>query len=80
MAKRKCYVQTRAFIPELAEILGKNPIDIEYEFDKAQILGVICVFDVDITKQQEELIKTSAAKHRNTPVSVARKGGVRNGS
>lgn len=79
MAKRKCYVQTRAFIPELSEILGKNPIDIEYEFDKAQILGVICVFDIDINKRQEDLIKTSAAKHRNTPVRTARAGGARSG-
>lgn len=66
MAKRKMYIQNREFIPEVAEVLGMNIIDIEWEFGKAEILGVVCMFDVDITPEQAKEIDRRAQERRKT--------------
>ncbi len=64
MVMRKCYIQSREFIPEVAEITGMNIIDIEWEFGKAEILGIVCVFDVDITAAQAQEIDRRAKMRR----------------
>lgn len=64
MAVRKLYIQNPEFIVDVAEITGMNIIGIEYEFRKAEILGVVCVFDVDITNEQAKEIDRRAQLRR----------------
>ena len=64
MAKRKVFIQNREFIPEVAEILGMNIIDLEWEFGKADILGVVCVFDAEIGPEQAKEIDRRALERR----------------
>lgn len=58
--KRKVFIQSREFIPEVAQITGLNVIDIEWEFGKAEILGVVCVFEVELTAEQAQEIDRRA--------------------
>jgi hypothetical protein len=58
--KRKVFIQSREFIPEVAEITGMSPILIDYEFGKAEILGVVCVFEVELTAEQAQEIDRRA--------------------
>lgn len=62
--KRKVFIQSREFIPEVAEITGMNVIDIEYEFAKAEILGVVCVFETELTAAQAQEIDRRAKVRR----------------
>lgn len=62
--KRKVFIQSREFIPEVAEITGMNVLDIEYEFGKAEILGVVCVFEVELTAAQAQEIDRRAKLRR----------------
>ncbi len=64
MAIRKVFIQSREFIPEVAEILGMNVIDVEWEFGKAEILGYVCVFEADITAEQAREIDRRAKVRR----------------
>lgn len=58
--KRKVYIQSREFIPEVAQITGMNPLDIEYEFGKAEIMDVVCVFEAELTAEQAQEIDRRA--------------------
>lgn len=60
MAKRKVFIQSKEFIPDVADITGMNPIQIEYEFEKAKILGVVCSFDAELTAEQAQEIDRRA--------------------
>lgn len=64
MVMRKCFIQSREFIPEVAAITGMNIIDIEWEFEKAEILGHVCVFNVDLTAEQAQEIDRRAQERR----------------
>lgn len=64
MVMRKCFIQSREFIPDVAEITGLNIIDIEWEFGKAEILGEVCVFDVELTAAQAQEIDRRAKQRR----------------
>lgn len=65
MAVKKVFIQRREFIPDVAEIIGMNVIGIEYEFDKAEIHGVVCVFDAELTAAQSQEIDRRAQERRN---------------
>lgn len=58
--KRKVFIQSREFIPEVAQITGMSIIDIEWEFGKAEILDVVCVFEVELTAEQAQEIDRRA--------------------
>ena len=64
MALRKVFIQSKEFIPEVAEITGMSPIQIEYEFKKAEILGVVCSFDAELTAEQAQEIDRRAKVRR----------------
>lgn len=64
MVLRKVYIQSREFIPDVAEITGKNIIDIEYEFGKAEINNVVCVFETELTAEQAQEIDRRAKVRR----------------
>lgn len=69
MAKRKVYIQTREFIPDVAEILGLNEIDVEYEFAKAEIRGdAVCVFETEVSAEQAAEIDRRAKLRREKKV------------
>lgn len=69
MALRKVYIQHREFVPDVAEILGRNVIDIEYYFDRAQILGELCSFETEMTNEQAKEIDRRAMERRKAPKS-----------
>jgi hypothetical protein len=64
MAKRKVFIQSREFIPDVADITGMNPIQIEYEFAKAEIHGVVCQFETELTAEQAQEIDRRARVRR----------------
>jgi hypothetical protein len=64
MAKRKCFIQHREFIPEVSKITGMSIIELEYLFDRAEILNEVCVFDVELTPEQAEAIDKAAQAKR----------------
>lgn len=65
MAIRKVFIQSREFIPDVAEILGMNVIDIEYEFGKAEIRGdKVCVLEVELSAEQAAEIDRRAKVRR----------------
>lgn len=69
MAKRKCYIQNREFIPHVVRITGMNIIDLEWAFERAEILGETCVVEIDMTDAQAEAIDETAQvlrKERST--------------
>lgn len=70
MAIRKLFIQCREYIPEVARILETNVIGVEYEFEKAQILGQVCMFDVDISPEQEAAVHRAAVRRMPTDTQV----------
>lgn len=64
MAKRKVFIQSKEFIPDVADITGMSPIQIEYEFDKAEIHGVVCSFEAELTAEQAQEIDRRAKVRR----------------
>lgn len=68
MGKRKVYIKTREFIPDVAEILGVNVIDIEYAFDRSQILGEdVCIFEAELSQEQAKQLDLRAQERRKAP-------------
>ena len=66
MTTRKCFINDRGAIPDVAQITGLPIIQLEYEFDKAAILGVVCVIDVELTADQAAEIDRKAKVRRET--------------
>lgn len=76
MAKRKVFIRSPEFLPEVAQITGTSLIFLEYEFEKSQILGQdVCVVEIELTKKQADEIDRAAQRRSRTIIREAGNGG-----
>jgi hypothetical protein len=69
--KVKCFIRDREAISEFCEASGVSPIQAEYEYEKSEILGVVCVFDAEMTAEQKKALENSLLRRSRATAPLA---------